>query len=135
MNQVLESRTPLDQAVAIQLAQHFHHNDFGWIVAANLDTPDWTTRKDRDLCIGELVRDQIRPNRFRLRQPISSQPRPRPIQRHSSRPRIDRLNPIHRHPKQPQPRAAYLPPLAQRRPHLLVSRRHPRHPDRRRIRD
>jgi hypothetical protein len=59
MNQVLESRTPLDQAVAIQLAQHFHHNDFGWIVAANLDTPNWTTRKDRDLCIGELVREYL----------------------------------------------------------------------------
>jgi hypothetical protein len=59
MNQVLESRTPLDQAVAIQLAQHFHHNDFGWIVAANLDTPNWKTRKDRDLCIGELVREYL----------------------------------------------------------------------------
>jgi hypothetical protein len=56
---VLESKTPLDQALALQLAQHFHHNDFGWIVAANLDTPNWTTRKDRDLCIGELVREYL----------------------------------------------------------------------------
>jgi hypothetical protein len=56
---VLESKTPLDQALALQLAQHFHHNDFGWIVANNLDTPNWTTRKDRDLCIGEFVREYL----------------------------------------------------------------------------
>ena len=59
MNQVLESKTPLDQALAIKLAQHFHHNDFGWIVATNLDTPNWKTRKDRDLCIGEFVREYL----------------------------------------------------------------------------
>jgi hypothetical protein len=59
MNQVLESKTPLDQALASQLSQHFHHNDFGWIVAANLDIPNWMTRKDRDLCIGELVREYL----------------------------------------------------------------------------
>ena len=51
----LKSQTALD--LAIQLAQQFHHNDFGWIVATNLDIPNWKTRKDRDLCIGELVRE------------------------------------------------------------------------------
>jgi hypothetical protein len=56
---VLESKTPLDQAVASALAQKFHHNDFEWISSSDSTEPNWKTRTDRSLSLGELVREYL----------------------------------------------------------------------------
>ena len=53
----LKSTTVLD--LAIELAQQFHHNDHGWIEAENQAKPNWITRTDHKLSIGELVREYL----------------------------------------------------------------------------
>ena len=57
MKQALQSKTALD--LAIELAQQFHHNDHGWIEAENQTKPNWITRTDHQLSIGELVREYL----------------------------------------------------------------------------
>jgi hypothetical protein len=57
MKQALQSKTALD--LAIELAQQFHHNDHGWIEAVNQVKPNWITRADHQLSIGELVREYL----------------------------------------------------------------------------
>ena len=57
MKPELKSKTALD--LAIELAQQFHHNDHGWIEAVNQVKPNWITRTDHQLSIGELVREYL----------------------------------------------------------------------------
>lgn len=57
MKPELKSKTALD--LAIELAQQFHHNDHGWIEAVNQAKPNWITRTDHQLSIGELVREYL----------------------------------------------------------------------------
>lgn len=56
---LLESKTALDQAVAEALAHKFHHNDFEWISSSDSTEPNWKTRTDRSLSLGELVREYL----------------------------------------------------------------------------
>jgi hypothetical protein len=54
----------LDQAAVAALAQKFHHNDFEWIYSSKAIDPDWKTRTDRPLSLGELVHEYLDPEKL-----------------------------------------------------------------------
>jgi hypothetical protein len=51
----LSPKTPADD-LTTEYAQKFHHNDFGFITAANQPKPNWTTNTAYPLSTGELIR-------------------------------------------------------------------------------